>query len=440
MAFRVPIIGGYGGMGQIFARLFLREGLDVTIAGPTVAKGVEAARKLGVRYVKDNVAAVAEADIVVITVPIDRTEKTIREVAPHVKDGALLMDLTSVKGWPCKEMLKHSKPGVEVVGTHPVFGPRVGSVDGQVFVLTPVRGVKWLAWIRELLGRHRARVVEATPEEHDRVMGVVQGLTHFTYISVGKTLKDLNFDVKRSRDFSSPIYELMLDMIGRIIGQDPRLYAEIQMTNPQVLPIHEAYMKAARELSDSVRKKDEELFVRMMSEAARHFDDTERAMGRSDKAISSLAAELHTLKDSIGKKACMRHIYSGTTHYGIVESVSADEVVIVDGSKRQKLKLSNLRVLAPSERKKYRVEKYGTVKRDYSVLLPDTSDESFLRELLVGYDEGIVSADVKDVYTGDKIGSGKKSVCFSVELLQDELKETQDKVARLLKAIGGTLR
>jgi len=52
-------------------------------------------------------------------------------------------------------------------------------------------------------------------------MAVVQGLTHFNYISIGKTLEKLSFNVRESRKYSSPIYDLMLDMVGRIIGQNP---------------------------------------------------------------------------------------------------------------------------------------------------------------------------------------------------------------------------
>lgn len=440
MALHVTIVGGYGGMGRVFARLFKSEGCDVVITGPTEKKGVEASSELGVEYRKDNVLGVKDADVVVITVPIAVTAKTIEEVAPHVKKGALLMDLTSVKGWPCELMAKYAKADVEVVGTHPVFGPRVGSVEGQIFVLTPVRGERWYAWLKDILSRNKARIIESTPAEHDEVMSVVQGLTHFTYISVGKTLKDIGFDVKRSRQFSSPIYDLMLDMVGRIIGQDPHLYAEIQMQNPRVPLVHKAYLKAASELSEVVKRKDEGEFVETMAEAAKHFGDTERSMGRSDKAIGSLVAELKALKESVGREICLKHMYSGAVHMGIVESVTAEEVVLRDGGKSTTLKLSNLVVLSGAQRTEYRRLKYGTTSKDYSVVLNDSTDEKFVCELLKNYAECAVLASVKDVYRGEKIGAGKKSVCFSVELIKDDVKANDAVVLEFLRKIGGTPR
>jgi prephenate dehydrogenase len=440
MAQKVVIVGGYGGMGRIFARLFKAEGCHVLITGPTERKGLDASRELGVEYVRDNVSAVKDADIVIVTVPIAVTDATIMEVAPHMRGGALLMDLTSVKERPCKLMAEHAKADVEVMGTHPIFGPRVGSIDGQVFVLTPVRGKRWAPWLRELLLRHNARVVESTPQEHDEVMAVVQGLTHFAYISVGATFKDMNFDVKRSRQFASPIYELMLDMIGRIIGQDPHLYAEIQMQNPKVIAVHDAYLKAASELSRTIREGRESDFVGMMTAAARHFGDTERSMGRSDKAIGSLIAELKALKGMVGREICLRHMYSGAVHLGVVESVSAEEVVLRDGGSARTLKLSNLVILGDGERIDYKRVKYGTTLKDYSVVLSESADAEFISELLMLNGESIVSVKVKDVYKGEKIGSGFKSVCFSVELIQDDVKANDRGVLEFFRKIGGAIR
>lgn len=440
MVVHVVLVGGYGGMGRIFARIFTGAGCRVTVTGPTERKGAEACRELGVEYVRDNAKAARGADVVVITVPIAVTARTIEEVGPAMKSGAVLLDLTSVKEWPCELMARHAKRDVEVIGAHPVFGPRVGSIAGQVIVLTPVRGRKWLPWLKGILADNDARVVESTPREHDEVMAVVQGLTHFTYISVGKTFKDMGFDVRRSRQFASPVYDLMLDMIGRIIGQDPHLYAEIQMHNPYVAHVREQYMKAASELSASVNGGDESRFVEMMVEAARHFGDTERSMGRSDKAIAGLAAELKALRDMVGREVCLRHMYSGVTHTGIVESVSAEEVVLRDSGKSTTLKLSNLVLLPRAGLLEYKLSKYGMASKDYSVVVNEAADEGFICELLARCVDNVSSALVRDVFRSEKIGPGRKSVCFSVELVADDVKASDANVASFLRRIGGVLR
>jgi len=437
---KIAVIGGYGGMGKFFAELFAKQGFQVIIAGPNEVAGKDVAKKIKAEYAKNNVQAVSHADVVMISVPINATAGVIKEVAPRMRKGSVLMDVTSVKEEPCRLMDEYAPRGVEVIGTHPIFSHRVGSLEGQVFVLTPVRGDKWLAWFRGFLARNKARLFETTPEEHDHVMAVVQGLTHYTYIAVGKTLDKLDFDIKESRKFASPVYELMLDMIGRVIGQNPALYAEIQMSNPEIPAIHDIFLETARELSDAVKEKDEKRFVEMMKQAARNFDDLERAMGRSDKAIKSLIAELDFLKSSVGKEICLRHIYSGKTHIGVVKSVNPETVVLEEGGKSSELKISNLQVLGDEERIECKKEFYGIVERDYSAVFDESVDEPFIVALLKGFDENIAEVSVKDVYRGKKIGEGKKSVCFKTCIIDSEIKKTEKRIGEFFKGIGGSLR
>lgn len=440
MAKKASIIGGYGGMGQIFAKLFKEEGFKVCISGPTESKGTKIAEQLGVEYFRDNSKAVVNADVVLVSVPINVTVDVIKEVGKHIKEGALFIDDTSVKQEACKAMERYSKSGVEVIGTHPVFGPRVRSIDGQTFVLTPIRGKNWLKWLREMLERHKAKVVISTPEEHDRIMAVVQGLTHFAYISTGKTIQELDVDIKKSRQFSSPIYELMLDMIGRIIGQDPKLYAEIQMQNPEVPKVHKTFIRTAEKLSKIVKEKDEKSFVELMVESAKHFGDVDRSMGRSDKAIFSLVSELERLKNSIGSELCLRHIYSGRIHLGVVKSVTPDEVVLDDNGKEFTLKISNIQIMRNSERIKHKAERFDKVSRDFSVLLNEKADENFISDLLTKINENILSIKVKDVYKGEKLGKERKSVCFTAEIINQDPKKTEKTILEFFEKIGGTIR
>ncbi|MBN2015115.1 MAG: prephenate dehydrogenase [Candidatus Altiarchaeota archaeon] len=440
MTEKITIVGGYGGMGKFFAGIFAEEGFDVTITGPNEAKGKAAAEELGVSYERDNKKATRNAEIVIISVPVNSTLEVIREVAPEVKEGSLLMDVTSIKEEPCKTMEEHSKKGVEIIGTHPMFSHRVAGMEGQVFIITPIRGGRWLTWLKKFLKKHKSKVYESTPEEHDETMAVVQGLTHFTYISIGKTLQEIDFDLKKSRNFSSPIYELMLDMVGRIIGQNPELYAAIQMQNPRTTKVHERFLEVAERLSKAVKDKDEKNFQEMMLTAARHFDDVDQAMGRSDKAISSLVSELSHLEESIGKELCLRHIYSGQTHLGIVKSVTPEKVVLEDSGKEFNLKISNIQILGEEERIGYKKNRYGTIERDFSVILDKGVNEETVSTLLGNFDENILLVKIKDVYTGPQIEENKKSVCFGVEMMNYDVKEMEERINRFLTDLGGKPR
>ena len=103
---------------------------------------------------------------------------------------------------------------------------------------------------------------------------------------------------------------------------------------------------------------------------------------RSDKAIASLVLELETLKDSVGKELCLKHIYSGKKHIGVVKAVTPDEVELDDNGKKFKLKLSNIRILGDDERIEFKAERYGTSKRDFSFVFDEGADEEFISDLL----------------------------------------------------------
>jgi len=115
--------------------------------------------------------------------------------------------------------------------------------SSAAFISSPVerRCDKWFSIIRALFEDNGAHIEVINAKEHDRFVSVVQGLTHFAYITIGTTFKRLDFDVNESRRFMSPVYEIMVDFVGRILGQNPYLYALIQMENPEVQRVHEAF-------------------------------------------------------------------------------------------------------------------------------------------------------------------------------------------------------
>jgi len=279
------IIGGYGGMGKMFARILKKNGMDVVIAGPRPEKGRKVAKELGVGFESDNKKAARTVDIIIITVPIRKTLDVIKEVAPALMDGQLIMDLTSVKKGPCEAMDKLANESVEVLGCHPVFGPMVKDFKGQNFVLCPLRAGRQASLVTSILKKEGAKIVECAPEEHDRAMGMVQGMTHFMLISAGMTARDMGFKLDDTKGFSSPVYQLVMDLIGRILGQDPKLYAEIQLNNPETKSVREAYLRAVERLDAIINKGDEGAFIEEMTKAAENFGDTKAALERTQKAL-----------------------------------------------------------------------------------------------------------------------------------------------------------
>lgn len=282
---RILIVGGTGETGSWFARYFRDKGFDVAVWGPSGK--TEVAARIGVRYANYVMEEVEQSDIVLLSVPIVSTVEAVRQMAPHMRSGSLLMDVTSLKSEPMNAMIRHAPKGVEVIGTHPMFGPTIPTLNGQTIILTPAigRSDTWLPRIRSLFESDGARIEVIGPEEHDEIMAVVQALTHFAYIGIGAALKALNFDVEKSRKFMSPVYGIMIDFVGRILDQNPELYASIQK-NPKASKVRQTFIGECMRLSEKADLGDIEGFMKIMREAAEHYGGTHEALERSDRLIN----------------------------------------------------------------------------------------------------------------------------------------------------------
>ena len=433
---KIAIIGGTKGLGYWIASFLSEKCLDIVVTGRNKIVGESVSRRLGVEFCDDNIRAASDADIVVVSLPIDVTPKVIREIGPKMKNGSLFMDVTSVKVEPSRIMEEVAAPGVEVLPCHPMFGPRVRTLDGQVVVLTPLEEGKWYPKILKFLESENTRVIITKPEIHDRMMSIVQGLTHFTYICIAVTIEKLNVDVKESRKFASPIYNLMLDMVARITAQNPYLVYSIQTKNSYIQETHETFLESFNDLRAMITNENELEFVHTMSRAAKHLDNLESALGRSDKAISVLTEEVGILKNLVGMEVGLKHIYSGKVHIGILKELTPEIVMLQNKNKLISLKLANVEVLSPDELLKWKWDNYPLKRYDISAVFPDTCDPEVISSTVKCL-ESVVDAEVIDVYQGDQIPSGKTSVTIRYDIIDEN---SVSAVEKLLKGFGAMIR
>ena len=135
-----PTVGivGFGAFGQLMARA-LRGHATLRAHDPDAARAPAAARH-GVALA--SLAEVAGSPVVVLAVPVAGLEAAVAAVAPHLRPGALVLDVGSVKVGPAAILRAGLPAHVDIVATHPLFGPesaRDGLVGHRIAVC-PVRG------------------------------------------------------------------------------------------------------------------------------------------------------------------------------------------------------------------------------------------------------------------------------------------------------------
>ena len=235
-------------MGQWVKRFFEGQGVSVLVADlDTPQTPAEVAR---------------QAEVVMLSVPIPHVAEVVAAVAPLLQPGAVLMDLTSVKQGPMAAMLQAFAG--EVVGTHPLFGPGEESIRGHTVVLCPGRGENWLNWLHNLLLSAGARVKITSPEEHDQLMALVQGVTHFMLIALGMAIRRLGVDPSYLDDFATPTFQALHQLTRHLLSQDARLYACIQLQNQANLGALSAFEESVAEILELIQKKDADGLVRLL--------------------------------------------------------------------------------------------------------------------------------------------------------------------------------
>ncbi|WP_406535426.1 prephenate dehydrogenase [Methanobrevibacter sp.] len=431
----VGIIGGSDGLGKTLVYYF-RDEFEVYISARDHLKGRKVAEKLGVNYIESNAGIANISDILVISVPIHLTSEVIREVAPFMKEGSLMVDVTSVKEEPSKTMAEVLPETIEYIPTHPIFGPRTTTLDNQVIVLTADKKGKWYDKVYNYLASKNMRIIETTAEHHDFMMSIVQVLTHFSFISTAYAIEKLSVDISQTEDYESPIYNLMIDMIARIVSQNPYLTYNIQSRNNNGPKIRNTLADAVVELRDVINNGDEEEFIDIAIKATKHMGDIKNALGRSDKAISALSYEYSYLNKSIGQEVGLKHIYSGKVHVGILESIDGKTAVLRDGNKIKKLRIANIRILLPIELYQWKIENLNTKTESISCVFPKNVHVETIENTVMNI-ENIIDIKLTDAYNGPQIDDKFISLTFEVTAL---CKRDIEKVKKLFTGFGGVIR
>ena len=265
---RVALIGA-GLIGGSIARAARQQGVAGTIV---VTARSEASRRrvteLGFadEVVPSNAEAVADADLVILCVPVGICGDVAREIAPHLKAGAVVSDVGSVKGSVLRDMAAHLPADVHLVPAHPVAGTENSGPDSgfaELFInrwciLTPPPGadaaaVERLAAFWRAIG---ANVEIMTAEHHDKVLAVTSHLPHliaYTIVGTADELEGvtesevLKFSAGGFRDFT------------RIAASDPTMWRDVFLTNKDaVLEMLGEFQEDLSKLTRAIRRGDGE--------------------------------------------------------------------------------------------------------------------------------------------------------------------------------------
>jgi prephenate dehydrogenase len=172
-------------------------------------------------------AAVASRPILVFATPVEQLDEIIEAARPYLRPGALVFDVGSVKIAPSEIMRRLLPAYVEIVATHPLFGPQSAhdGVKGLKIAVCPIRGMggfRAAAFMRKVLRLH---VILTTPDAHDREAATVQGLTHL----IAQALVQMEPLPTR---ITTKSFDLMMQAANMVRHDAPEVLHAIERANP----------------------------------------------------------------------------------------------------------------------------------------------------------------------------------------------------------------
>lgn len=270
---RVTVIGGRGQMGRFFVEQLSSSGHHVDILG---RDDWDNARQL-----------LGTSDLVIVSVPIEQTVPIIEKTARYLTVSTVLADVTSIKT-PIVQAMLDRHPG-PVLGLHPMFGPGVDSFLSQNVVVCPARQQQAYQWFLDFIASRGGKLIRCTPQEHDRMMIVVQAIRHFSTFALGAFLAEEGIDLSRTLEFASPLYRMQLDLVGRLFAGDASLYLNVMLLGERPQVVSRLATTYGR-LAELIEKSDRAALTEEFEVACSFFgQETHRALEESNYMIDSLS-------------------------------------------------------------------------------------------------------------------------------------------------------
>jgi len=191
---------------------------------------------------------ICRKDIIIISVPVSSFEDVLSEIKDLVKKEAILIDVCAVKEYTCTLMEKYMHRDVEILGTHPLFGPDSAkkNLKGRKIVLSPVRlKESTLCSIKDYLSKKGLVLIELSPREHDIQVSRSLVLTHF----IGRAMIDMGLT---SQPVDTLGYERLLKILSTVQNDTWELFCDMNKYNKYSGNVRNAFLDSLKKIDEHV--------------------------------------------------------------------------------------------------------------------------------------------------------------------------------------------
>lgn len=227
---------GFGRFGKLLAELLM----------PNTNIHIISSREIDdERFSQIDYKDLVDIDWVIIATPISGLQKVLTEIKPFLKKGAIVMDVCSVKVNPCKWMEEILPQNVEIIGSHPMFGPdsaSKGKLNDLQMVFCPLRiSEDKYKKIKSIFGGMDLNIIETTPEDHDKQNAISLALVHF----MGRGLAQIDIDHQKITTIG---FKRLLQLRDNVTNDTMELFKDVNNFNPYAKEIRKKYIESLQKI------------------------------------------------------------------------------------------------------------------------------------------------------------------------------------------------
>ncbi|GBR71756.1 prephenate dehydrogenase/arogenate dehydrogenase family protein [Gluconobacter kanchanaburiensis] len=239
---------------------------ETLIAADLDPRVLERVNELGIADVTTrDLETAAQADCVMICVPVGAVEYVGKQLLPYMKPGSVLTDVASVRGQLGPRLAAVLPKGVSYVPSHPMAGTEHSGPDAgfstlfedRWALLVPPEGSDphAITLIEELWVRCGARTKILTDDEHDRICAMVSHLPHLLAFTICDTADNLSEEIRAAvLDYAASGFR----DFTRIAASDPVMWRDIFIANREaLLQTLESFITDTQVMADAIRRGDE---------------------------------------------------------------------------------------------------------------------------------------------------------------------------------------
>ncbi len=256
---------GFGLIGGSIAKGLRKKYSELRImAYATNLSSVEMAQEDGiVNLALDSAVSprLSECDIIFLCAPAEENIRYLSRIAPLLKEGAVLTDVSSTKEKIAEEA-RRLHLGNCFIGGHPMAGSEQcgysASTDylfsNAYYLITPIEEgqERLITVLRDVAEALQAIPMLSTPENHDRAVAAVSHLPHLIASSLVNLVEDNDDSDKTMRMIAAGGFR----DITRIASSSPEMWEQICETNADFLSeILDKYIAELQGISRSLKKE-----------------------------------------------------------------------------------------------------------------------------------------------------------------------------------------